>query len=45
MFGVRNSTAIVNPPQACFLAVGKSDKSVVFDEKTKAYKYLDSFKI
>jgi pyruvate dehydrogenase E2 component (dihydrolipoamide acetyltransferase) len=34
MFGVSNFTAIINPPQACILAVGKAEKKVVFDEKS-----------
>jgi pyruvate dehydrogenase E2 component (dihydrolipoamide acetyltransferase) len=35
MLGVTNFTAIINPPQACILAVGKSEKRVVFDENAK----------
>jgi len=34
MFGVSNFTAIINPPQACILAVGKAEKCVVVDEKS-----------
>lgn len=33
MFGVKSFTAIINPPQACILAVGSSEKRVVPDEK------------
>jgi pyruvate dehydrogenase E2 component (dihydrolipoamide acetyltransferase) len=42
MMGVSNFTAIINPPQACILAVGIAEKKVVYDEnavdKTKPYK-------
>ncbi|KAJ1617720.1 2-oxoacid dehydrogenase acyltransferase [Pavlovales sp. CCMP2436] len=33
MFGVKNFTAIINPPQACILAVGGMEKKVVSDGK------------
>lgn len=33
MFGITNFSAIINPPQACILAVGKAEKKVVFDEQ------------
>ena len=29
MFGIKSFAAIVNPPQACILAVGGSDKKVI----------------
>jgi pyruvate dehydrogenase E2 component (dihydrolipoamide acetyltransferase) len=32
MFGVNNFSAIVNPPQACILAVGGATKTVVVNE-------------
>jgi pyruvate dehydrogenase E2 component (dihydrolipoamide acetyltransferase) len=32
MFGVHNFSAIVNPPQACILAVSAAEKRVVVDE-------------
>lgn len=32
MFGVKNFSAVINPPQACILAVGGSEKRVVPDE-------------
>mmetsp|Transcript_7364 Transcript_7364/g.12440 ORF Transcript_7364/g.12440 Transcript_7364/m.12440 type:complete len:85 (+) Transcript_7364:608-862(+) len=32
MYGVSNFSAIVNPPQACILAVGGSVKTVVVNE-------------
>jgi pyruvate dehydrogenase E2 component (dihydrolipoamide acetyltransferase) len=32
MFGVHNFSAIVNPPQACILAVSSAEKRVVVDE-------------
>jgi len=33
MFGIKNFTAIINPPQACILAVGGAQKIVVPDGK------------
>jgi len=36
MFGVRNFTAIINPPQACILAVGGTEKRLVVDESADA---------
>lgn len=35
MFGVRNFTAIINPPQACILAVGATEKRLVVDESSE----------
>lgn len=35
MFGVKNFSAIVNPPQACILAVGGSEKRVIVDESSE----------
>lgn len=32
MFGVHNFSAIINPPQACILAVSAAEKRVVVDE-------------
>ncbi|ELT91542.1 hypothetical protein CAPTEDRAFT_180594 [Capitella teleta] len=32
MFGIKNFSAIINPPQACILAVGTSEKVLVPDE-------------
>lgn len=32
MFGVHNFSAIINPPQACILAVSAAQKTVIFDE-------------
>nr|CAG4648741.1 EOG090X08YX [Polyphemus pediculus] len=31
MFGVRNFTAIINPPQSCILAVGATDQRLIVD--------------
>ena len=33
MYGVNNFSAIVNPPQACILAVGGAIKTVVVNEQ------------
>jgi len=35
MFGVHNFSAIINPPQACILAVSAAEKKVVVDEEAK----------
>lgn len=35
MFGVHNFSAIINPPQACILAVSAAEKKVVVDEHAK----------
>jgi len=35
MYGVNNFSAIVNPPQACILAVGGATKTVVPNENAK----------
>ena len=35
MYGVNNFSAIVNPPQACILAVGGAVKTVVVNENAK----------
>ncbi|RMX47747.1 hypothetical protein pdam_00011782 [Pocillopora damicornis] len=35
MYGVKNFSAIINPPQACILAVGKAEKQVVVDENSE----------
>jgi pyruvate dehydrogenase E2 component (dihydrolipoamide acetyltransferase) len=35
MYGVNNFSAIVNPPQACILAVGGATKTVVVNENAK----------
>mgnify|MGYP000220205995 CR=1 FL=1 len=36
MYGVNNFSAIINPPQACILAVSAAEKRVVVNEKAKA---------
>jgi pyruvate dehydrogenase E2 component (dihydrolipoamide acetyltransferase) len=33
MFGISQFSAIVNPPQSCILAVSKTEKRLLFDEK------------
>ncbi|XP_076058310.1 dihydrolipoamide S-acetyltransferase muc isoform X1 [Oratosquilla oratoria] len=35
MFGVKNFTAIINPPQSCILAVGGTEKRVLPDEDSE----------
>eukprot|EP00056_Hartaetosiga_gracilis_P004838 m.78497 g.78497 ORF g.78497 m.78497 type:complete len:467 (-) comp11957_c0_seq2:180-1580(-) len=35
MFGISRFTAIINPPQACILAVGTTEKKVVVDESSE----------
>ncbi|GAA5807383.1 hypothetical protein MFLAVUS_000744 [Mucor flavus] len=36
MFGVKNFTAIINPPQSCILAIGGAQQKVVVDEATES---------
>lgn len=33
--GIDNFTAVINPPQSCILAIGKTDKKAVFDISVK----------
>jgi len=33
MFGIKQFTAVINPPQACILAVGQSEQKVIVDPK------------
>ncbi len=35
MMNITSFSAIINPPQSCILAVGKSEKKVVYDENAK----------
>jgi len=42
MFGVKNFTAIINPPQACILAVGGTETRVVPNEKDPAKPFKTS---
>jgi pyruvate dehydrogenase E2 component (dihydrolipoamide acetyltransferase) len=32
MMGITNFSAIINPPQSCIVAIGKTEKKVIFDE-------------
>ena len=42
MYGVKNFNAIINPPQACILAVGMSSKrTVVIDDKIEVRTVMD----
>lgn len=43
MFGVNNFSAIINPPQACILAVSGAEKSVVVNENATGTD--DQFKV
>ena len=43
MYGVNNFSAIVNPPQACILAVGGATKTVVVNENATGES--DKFKV
>ena len=43
MYGVNNFSAIINPPQACILAVGGSTKTVVLNENATGES--DKFKV
>eukprot|EP01116_Phalansterium_solitarium_P021951 TRINITY_DN7054_c0_g1_i1.p1 TRINITY_DN7054_c0_g1~~TRINITY_DN7054_c0_g1_i1.p1 ORF type:complete len:512 (-),score=186.48 TRINITY_DN7054_c0_g1_i1:681-2216(-) len=35
MYGIKHFTAVINPPQACILAVGSTEKQVIVDESSK----------
>merc|ERR1712129_250541 len=46
MFGVSNFTAIINPPQACILAVGGAKKKLVVDEtNSKGFKQVTTMQV
>ncbi|KAK3087300.1 hypothetical protein FSP39_004404 [Pinctada imbricata] len=39
MFGIKSFTAVINPPQACILAVGGAEKRLIVDEdSTQGYR-------
>ncbi|KAK8858392.1 pyruvate dehydrogenase complex dihydrolipoamide acetyltransferase [Kwoniella newhampshirensis] len=45
MFGIDNFTAIINPPQSCILAIGKTDsKLVLAPEEPKGFKEVQVMK-
>lgn len=35
MAGVKNFSAIINPPQSCILAVGATEKRIIVDEQAE----------
>ncbi|KXJ27678.1 dihydrolipoyllysine-residue acetyltransferase component of pyruvate dehydrogenase complex, mitochondrial [Exaiptasia diaphana] len=35
MFGIKNFSAVINPPQACILAVGSTEKAVIPDDSSE----------
>jgi len=39
MFGIKQFAAVINPPQACILAVGTTDKRVIMNENSKENPY------
>jgi pyruvate dehydrogenase E2 component (dihydrolipoamide acetyltransferase) len=39
MFGIKQFAAVINPPQACILAVGGSEKRVIVNENSKENPY------
>lgn len=39
MMGISSFSAIINPPQSCILAVGRSEKKVIYDETNKDSPY------
>jgi hypothetical protein len=45
MFGVKNFSAIINPPQACILAVGTSENRLIPDKDSEAGQVLNSLNI
>ena len=34
MFGIDSVTSVINPPQSTILGVGKTEKKILFDEKS-----------
>lgn len=40
MYGIKNFSAIINPPQACILAVGGSEKRLVPADNEKGYAFF-----
>ena len=36
MFGIKSFSAVINPPQACILAVGGAEKRLVVDENSES---------
>lgn len=46
MFGVENFSAIINPPQACILAVGATEKKLIVDATSeKGYRAANVMKV
>lgn len=46
MFGVDNFTAIINPPQSCILAIGRTSKKLeLAPEETKGFKEINVMKV
>ncbi|XP_031561753.1 dihydrolipoyllysine-residue acetyltransferase component of pyruvate dehydrogenase complex, mitochondrial-like [Actinia tenebrosa] len=46
MYGIKNFSAVINPPQACILAVGGTEKRVVADSSNeKGYKLSDTMSV
>lgn len=46
MFGVENFSAIINPPQACILAVGATEKKLIVDAASeKGYRAANVMKV
>ena len=42
MMGIDNFSAVINPPQSCILAIGKTTKEPVYDEKDpKGFRFAD----
>jgi pyruvate dehydrogenase E2 component (dihydrolipoamide acetyltransferase) len=39
MFGIKQFAAVINPPQACILAVGAAEKQVIVQEQEKEHKF------
>ncbi len=45
MFGIKHFTAIINPPQACILAVGNTEPKLAVDDGGKSYKVISSMSV
>jgi len=45
MFGVTEFSAVINPPQACILAVGTSVRRSIFNESTNAIQAITTMRV
>ncbi|KAG8434473.1 hypothetical protein GDO86_012738 [Hymenochirus boettgeri] len=45
MYGIKNFSAIINPPQACILAVGGSENRLVPSENEKGFEVANMMSV